>query len=261
MFLLPHLINYRYFAEAVFDIHNSLHIIVFNCSFLHNRGTGVIQEPFRGNTGALSITYYNMSSSASNPNITVTLCNFINNSALATVNFRSPNQFLRSGVLTGRGGAIGVFVKENRFNITSYVRSCYFEHNTARSFGGSLYYTFHGHGSHFAEVNSCYFLNNSAQLGGGGIMFGGTKGTLNAPHTNYAINCTFVGNKALSGAGLYYLTNINGSYTNIVHLEGNKFTYNSLLNDRDGYGAAIAMDIGDDYEDNDFLPVNTLTNW
>ena len=103
MFLISHLINYRYFAEAVFDIHNSLHVIVFNCSFLHNRGTGVIQEPFYGNTGALSITYYNMSSSASNPNNTVTLCNFTNNSALATVNYRSTSQIAHIGVLTGRG--------------------------------------------------------------------------------------------------------------------------------------------------------------
>ena len=162
MFLLPHLINYRYLAEAVFDIHNSLRVIVFNCLFLHNRGTGVIQEPYRGNTGALSITYYNMSSSASNPNNTVTLCNFINNSALATVNYRLTSQVGHRGVLTGRGGAMGVFVKKNHFNITAYIHSFYFEHNTARSFGGSLYYTFCGHGSHFAEVNSCYFFSNSA---------------------------------------------------------------------------------------------------
>ena len=72
--LLPHLINYRYFAQAVFDMHNSLHVVVFNCSFLHNRGTGIIQEPYHGNTGALSITYNNLSLSASNPNITVTSC-------------------------------------------------------------------------------------------------------------------------------------------------------------------------------------------
>ena len=105
----------------MFDIHNSIHVIVFNCSFLHNRGTGVIQEPYRGNTGALSITYNNISSSASNPHITVTSCNFTNNSALATVNFRSSNQVLRSGVLTGRGGEMAVFVQENHFNITVYV--------------------------------------------------------------------------------------------------------------------------------------------
>ena len=110
MFLLQHLINYRYFTEAVFDIHNSIDVTVFNCSFLHNGGTGVIQEPYRGNIGALSITYNNISSSASNPHITVTSCNFTNNSALARVNFRSPNQVVRSGVLTGKGGAMAVFV-------------------------------------------------------------------------------------------------------------------------------------------------------
>ena len=245
----------------MFDIHNSIHVIVFNCSFLHNRGTGVIQEPYRGNTGALSITYNNISSSASNPHITVTSCNFTNNSALATVNFRSSNQASQSGVLTGRGGAMAVFVQENHFNITVYVRGCCFRQNTARSYGGSVYFLFKGHGSHFGETHSCRYLNNLAQNGGGGIILVGTKGTLNAPHTFHAINCTFIGNKALLGAGLYYSLNLNGGYTNVAHLEGNNFTYNSLLNDRDGFGAAIVMEIVDNYEEKDFFPVNTITNW
>ena len=261
MFLLLHIITYRYFAEAVFDIHNSIHVTVFNCSFLHNRGTGVIQEPFRGNTGALSITYNNLSSPASNPNITVTSCSFTNNSALASVNFRSTNNIAGSGVLTGRGGAMAVFVNENNFNITAYVHDCYFAHNTARFYGGSLYYLFIGHGSHFGEVNSCCFLNNSAQLCGGGIIVGGTKGTVNAPHTFRAINCTFIGNKALCGAGLYYVITLNGNYTNVAHLESSNFTYNSLLNSHSSYGAAFAMDIFDSYEENVFYPVNTVTNW
>ena len=197
------------------DIHNSIHVIVFNCSFLHNCGTRVIQEPYCGNTGALSTTY-NLSSSASNHNITVTSYNFINNSALATVSFRA----------------------------------------TVRSFGGSLYFLFKGCG----ETHSCRYLNNLAQDGGGGIVLVGTKGTLNAPHTFYAINCTFIGNKALHGAGLYYSLSLNGGYTNVAHLEGNNFTYNSLLNDRDGFGAAIVMEITDNYEEKDFFPVNIISN-
>ena len=261
MFLLPHFITYRYFTEAVFDIHNSIHVTVFNCLFLHNSGTGVIHEPFRGNTGALSITYNKMSSPASNPNITVTSCNFTNNSALATVYFKSTNQVASSGVLTGRGGAMAVFVTENHFNVTACVHGCYFAYNTARSHGGSLYILFDGHGSHFVEVNSCCFLNNSAQLGGGGIYVGGTKGTINAPHIFHAVNCTFIGNKAICGAGFYYAIVLSSSYTNIVHLESNNFTYNSLLNGHSGYGAAIAMEIVDNYEQKGFLPVNTLTNW
>ena len=235
---------------------------MFNCSFLHNRGTGVIQEPYRGNTGALSITYNNLSLSASNPNITVTSCNFTNNSALATVNFRLSNQIFHSGVLTGRGGAMAVFVQENHFNITVYVHGCSFRHNTARSYGGSVYFLFKGHGSHYGETNSCRFLNNSAQLDGGGIIFLGTNGILNAPHTFCAINCTFIGNKALHAAGLYFYSfSLYGGYTNVAHIEGNNFTYNSLLNDRDGFGAAIAMEVADVNEEKESFPVNTLTNW
>ena len=104
-------------------------------------------------------------------------------------------------------------------------------------------------------------MNNSAQLGGGGIVVGGTKSTVNAPHIFYAINCTFIGNKALCGAGLYYAISLSASYTNIVHLESNNFTYNSLLNGHSGYGAAFAMDIVDNYEEKGFFPVNTVTNW
>ena len=262
MFLLPHLINYRYFTEAVFDIHNSIDVTVFNCSFLHNRGTGVIQEPFRGNTGALSITYNNMSSPASNPNITITSCNFTNNSALDMLNFRSSSQVFSSGIFTGRGGAMAVFVQENYFNITTYVYGCYFGHNAARSYAGSLYVLLTGRGSHLGMVDSCHFMNNSAQHGGGGgIVFLGTKGTLNASHMFYAINCTFIGNKALFGAGLYYSINLNGGDTNIAHLESNNFTYNSLLNDHNGFGAAIVIDADDNYKEKESFPVNNLTNW
>ena len=52
-----------------------------------------------------------MSSPASNPNITVTSCNFTNNSALDTVN-RTSDQVFSSYIFTGRGGAMAVFVQE-----------------------------------------------------------------------------------------------------------------------------------------------------
>ena len=92
-------------------------------------------------------------------------------------------------------------------------------------------------------------MNNSVQHGGDGIVFLGTKGTLNAPHTFYAINFTFIGNKALFGAGLYYSINLNGGDTNIAHLESNNFTYNSLLNDHNGFVAAIVVDADDNYKE------------
>lgn len=233
---------------------------VFNCSFFHNRGTGVIQEPYRGNTGALAITYNLMSSFASNPNITVTSCNFINNSALATVNFRSSNQVFGSGIFTGRGGAMAVFVREHYFNITAYVYDCYFENNMARSYAGSIYFLLTGRGSHYGVTDSCRYVNNLAQQGGAGVVFVGTKGNQNAPNTFRAINCTFIGNKAFIGAGLYYSINLNGEHTNIAHFDGNTFLYNSLSNGNDGFGAAIAVDVADNYNDKRSFPVNTMTN-
>ena len=247
---------HRYFSEAVFDIHNCIEVNVQNCTFTHNYGTGIINEPFRGNTGALAITYNYLGSSASNPNVSVAGSVFINNSALS---FR--NEVFESGVLTDRGGGLAIFVREDHFNVSALVSGCYFVKNQVRSFAGAMYILFNGFGAHSAFVEDSVFDSNMAMIGGGGVVFLGTKGTLGAPHIFSIKSCAFLNNLSSSRSGLSYSIILDGGRTNIVHIHDCKFVSNVLLDQQNGFGAAISAYIGDDFEAKESFPLNTISDW
>ena len=233
-------------------------------SFLKsNRGTGITKRPYRGNTGSLSITYNHIETGSipGNPIVTIKLCRFINNSATAATSFKSSDQVFAKGILTGRGGAMAVFARENVFNISVLITDCKFDKNYARSYAGGAYILFNGYGHHSALVKQCYFKSNYAGEGGGGILLLGTKGSRESPHVFQVKNCTFHDNKATLGAALYYSINLDGGRSNRAHIADCVFTNNSLLSEHDGFGVAIAVDIADDFEEKESFPVNTISNW
>ena len=231
--------------------------------FVNNRGTGITERPYRGNTGSLSITYNHVESGSipGNPVITIKSCRFINNSATATTSFKSPNQVFGKGILTGRGGAMAVFARENVFNISVMISDCKFKENSARSYAGASYILFNGYGHHIVLIKSCYFQSNYAGVGGGGQIFVGTEGLTESPHVFQIKNCTFHDNKATLGAALYYSINLDGGRSNRADIADCVFTNNSLLSEHDGFGVAIAVDIADNYEEKESFPVNTISNW
>ena len=248
----------RYFSEAVFDIHNCIEVNVQNCTFTHNYGTGIINEQFRGNTGALAITYNYLGSSASNPNVSVTGTVFINNSALS---FHTTNEVFESGVFTDRGGGMAIFVREDHFNVSALVNGCYFVKNEVRSYGGAMYILFNGFGAHSAFVEDSVFDSNMAVLGGGGVLFAGGKGTLGTPHIFSIKSCIFINNFSTSGSGLFYVINLYGGRTNIFHIHNCKFVSNMLLDQQNGLGAAIFVYVWHNFEEKESFPVNTMSNW
>ena len=231
--------------------------------FLNNIGTGITQKPYRGNTGALSITYNHVEpgSIPGDPVITVNSCFFINNSATAETSFKSANQVFGKGILTGRGGAMAVFVRENNYNITVRTTDCTFTQNSARSYAGAVYYLFNGLGHHTGSVSSSFYESNFAGIGGGGQILVGTKGLTEFPHVFSIENCTFLDNKATVGAGLYYSINLDGGRSNRADITNSRFINNLLLNQHDGFGVAIAADIADNYQGKDSFPINTIGNW
>ena len=254
---------YSCFKEAVFDIHNCYNVTILESFFISNRGTGITERPYRGNTGSLSITYNHVESGSipGNPVITIKSCRFINNSATATSSLKSSDQVFSKGILTGRGGAMAVFARENVFNISVMISDCKFEENSARSYAGGIYILFSGYGHHIALVKQCYFKSNYAGEGGGGILVLGTKGVTESPHVFQVKNCTFHDNKAILGAALYYSINLDGGRSNRADIADCVFTNNSLLSEHDGFGVAIAVDIADNYEEKESFPVNTISNW
>ena len=254
---------YSCFKEAVFDIHNCYNVTISESFFINNRGTGITERSYRGNTGSLSITYNHVESGSipGNPVITIKSCRFINNSATATSSLKSSDQVFSRGILTGRGGAMAVFARENVFNISVMISDCKFEENSARSYAGGIYILFSGYGHHIALVKQCYFKSNYAGEGGGGILVLGTKGVTESPHVFQVKNCTFHDNKATLGAALYYSINLDGGRSNRADIADCVFTNNSLLSEHDGFGVAIAVDIADNYEEKESFPVNTISNW
>ncbi len=97
------------------------------------------------------------------------------------------NKTLKNGVQDGRGGGI----------YQGIITRCRIEDNSSGEGGG-----FYG-----SSANNCLLLNNSAATNGGG-------GFLVANGNN--INCTFVGNTASRGGGIYFNTNTGTSATNCI---------------------------------------------
>ncbi len=252
---------YRYFSEAVFDIHNCLNVTVINCTFANNTGSGIIKEQYRGNTGALSVTYNYMDQSAgSNPFVNITNCNFTNNLA-GLSNSLSSDQTFGVGVLLARGGGMAVFVQEHYFNISAQISHCRFSQNKAQAYGGGMYILFNGAGSHNAMVDNNYFLSNTAISGGGGLIIVGVNRTKYDAHSFTVRKCRFESNFGAIGGGLYYSINLGGRTTSIVRFEECEFIGNGLLDADESFGAAIVIDIADYFEAKELIYVNSMKDW
>ena len=195
----------RYFTEAVLDIYNCQSTSLTNSSFVNNSGTGISNSSYRGNTGAVSFGFNGVPSNISFPNVRVSGCNFTNNSATEDSVFRTSSETFSSQIFSGRGGALGVFINESFYNISVIISDCRFEHNYARSFGGSMYFVFNGFNTqHTISVDRTHIVSNTAVLGGGGIEIPyGSNGLPGLPHTVTFTDCVFDRNKAAAGGGLH----------------------------------------------------------
>ena len=130
--------EFKNFSEAVFDIYASAHIKITNSNFSDNTGTGGVLLPFRGNTGAVSIGYFQ--NQKTNPTVLVNNCIFTNNKA--TISKRSilaSSHSVLNGIYVGRGGAIGLLVYESSYNVTAVITNSIFVNNFASGFGGSVF--------------------------------------------------------------------------------------------------------------------------
>ena len=252
-------IKYRYFSEAVFDIHNCVNVTVSDCYFLNNYGTGIIQEPFRGNTGALAITYYNISTSLDDPTIIVSGCTFTNNSADSMETIQS-NKVLSTGIIRGRGGSMGIFINEPNFNIRARVINCSYISSYAREIGGGLYVFASGLGSHNVSIEKTLFSLNRAIRAAGGLIFTGTSSIFSKPHTFYATQCRFESNSAGIGGALFFTSEVRNGRS-VAHISQCIFVHNILTDQQDGFGAAFTVINSEKYTNKELFPTHTMSDW
>ena len=246
------------FSEAVLDIHNSARVNISNSIFSNNVGTGNVSLPFRGNTGAVAVGYYEIKS-VTNPTILVENCVFINNQATATSSYTT-SDIIDGGVFTGRGGGLGILINASSLNVTGLIKNCTFANNFASTFGGGIYVTFDGEDTqHIITINSCLFENNTGGLGAGGIKLSYlTNGNRNFPMTTIIQNCSFEGNKGKNGAAIYVLpSSLFGGDGNVAYIENSYFERNEAST----IGGAIAMSTYSFFRASETLPTYHIVNW
>ena len=204
----------RYFSEAALDIFNCQEVFLDNLDVTHNTGTGIVRDSYRGNTGgvAIGINSASVNFSAS-PVIEISNSIFTNNSALATSRFHTISQTSFDQVFTGRGGALGVFINESFYNVTSVISNCIFKGNFARSFGGGIYVILNGlTAQHKVMLERTSILSSAVELhGGGGMQFSFlSNGIPGFPHMAIFTECIFEDNTAEAGGGIYVFTSTRG---------------------------------------------------
>lgn len=205
------------FSEAVLDIYNCQNVSILGSSFKDNRGTGKVQIPYRGNTGAVAIGFNDVPQHLSTPCIRIQDSDFLNNRATAQSTFETSNQAFTNQYFTGRGGGLGIFVNESFHNITVTVHDCTFGGNFARSFGGGMYILFNGENTqHFIIVERTEIVSNIALKGGGGIQLSYiSNGVQATPHTGTFVDCSFTANRGEAGGGIYVYPSFRGE--NVVN--------------------------------------------
>ena len=262
---------FRYFDEAALEIYNCENVLITHSLFCSNRGTGSSQVPFRGNTGAVSIGYYNL---VSDNDIVVDVINttFINNSALANTTFRSTSHAFFNGILTGRAGGLGVFVHEDFSSVIVRVIDCVFQENYARSYGGGLYFVYSGNRTVQkaigtlpvikGHVSNCSFVRNIAGLGGGGFIVSiQTRGPIDAPHLLHFEDCLFDSNVGNYGGAFYYYVIFHGGRGNSLSLKNTVFRRNRGNASYSEFGSAFAASIYEQFNSKEGFPIHMMESW
>lgn len=200
------------FSEAVLDIYNCQNVSILGSSFQNNEGTGIVNIPYRGNTGAVAIGFNDVPRHLSTPCISLQDSEFFNNSATAQSTFETSNQAFTNQFFTGRGGGLGLFINESFHNITVTIYNCKFRGNFARSFGGGMYILFNGENTqHFIFVEKSEIVSNTALKGGGGVQLSYiSNGVQATPHTGTFTDCAFTGNRGEAGGGIYVYPSFRG---------------------------------------------------
>ena len=211
----------RNFGEAVLDIYNSESVSLHNVLFHSNVGTGTFLQSFRGNSGALALSYQGYSAHNTNtPRVLLCDCQFINNSALATSTFLTSEEALSRHIFTGRGGAIAVYINEHVVDVSIDIEDSTVVNSFARSYGGGVFIIINGrlptqHSINFVRTN---ISSNYGQLAGSGVFLGflSSTSTVVRPHSVVFSECSFTNNTGLSGGGIYIITSFVGKCTHAV---------------------------------------------
>ena len=244
------------FSESVFDIYNSGCIKITGSNFSNNAGIGNVLLPFRGNTGAVAIGYFQ--NQQANPTVFVENSMFADNKAtISTESFLASPHSVLNGIYVGRGGALGLLVYESSYNVTAVITNSKFFNNFASDFGGGLYVVLSGESiQHKITVENCQFINNSGIFGAGGIHFGlFSNAHRNFPTTVKLQNCYYRGNQGGHGGAISIIPS---------QVEGQTVAIESSIfenNEASAFGGAIVIATQLLFESMEGFSKYNISNW
>lgn len=257
----------RYFHEAALEIFNCERVSISRCNFTSNRGNGLSQVPFRGNTGAVSIGMYDLKAGYDTEiTIEVSDTTFFNNSANSTRwSTRSTSRAFLRGILPGRAGGLGVFIYTDYSNVSISVTDCVFHSNYAHSYGGGLYFVFSGNSDCpriIGTVTRSIFYNNTGGLGAGGFIASvQSRGPIGAPHLLTFEDCNFTQNVGNAGGAVYYYVIYYGGHGNKLIVRNTTFDGNRGKGSSDEFGSALAASIYQEYNSMQNFSVHIVEDW
>ena len=151
--------------------------------------------------------------SLSQPQVSISNCEFVNNSAFATSKLLSSERAVSNSVFTGRGGGLGIFVGELSHSVILDMRDCRVFGNYGRLFGGGIFIIINSYDTQlFLTFKRIDIIGNRAQRGGGGVQlsFLSATNTYVPPDTVIFEDCNFENNVGESGGGIYIFTSSVG---------------------------------------------------
>ena len=246
---------FKSFSEAVFDIYGCAKVNITNSNFIDNSGTGGVLLPFRGNTGAVSIGYFQ--NQQTNAIVLVENCTYINNqAAISNESLLASSHSALNGIFVGRGGAIGLLVYESSYNVTIAITNSKFVNNHASAFGGAIYVVISGDNSqHITSIENCEFTNNIAIVGGGIFSALFSSAHHNFPTTLTVEKCYFGGNQGRLGGAISVIpSQVEG---NVAAIENCTFENNEAF----GIGGAITIAAHSLFESMQGFPKYNISNW
>ena len=183
---------------------------VLDTVFAHNGPVRVLKlEEYRGHSGGLSVAYnWNDLNETVYPNVTISDCQFYNNSASGPSSSiqQSTSTLLTRLLFTGRGGGAAVIIN-SPVSVHLHVLNCTFDGNYALSYGGGLYLAWGRVSGHVVVINHTRFIRNRTPGGAGGLEMGFAQGGYEEDAIRvFAYKCEFIENTATHGGGVYFFS-------------------------------------------------------
>lgn len=162
------------FSASALDFFN-VHVIVIQDSLFQDCVSSNGSALFRGNSGAVSIAYHREEGNSTvclYPNISISGCTFLNNSALLPGTDQDEiNQAINQNFYFGRGGGLSITPQGYYSNLQARITNTTFQQNWADAFGGAVFLLITGSETvHDVSFEECTFLKNAGGNVGGGIQ-------------------------------------------------------------------------------------------